>query len=88
MKELKNLFIRIKTKKEFINEFGVNWPDKVKGAWIIPEMNIFYNFIVPKEYKLECFKVICNVSEYVVISHPKAGSWHFSIDMMKYEYKK
>jgi hypothetical protein len=89
MKELGNVTFRIKTLKEFIKEFGINWDEKVKGGWF-SDMDCFFNYIVPEEHKLDYFKVVIGVLEYASApGHDKDGycGWLFSQDMIKYEYR-
>lgn len=85
MKELENLFIRIKTEKEFEGDIGINWKNWVKAGWHL-DMAKYFNKAIECDDKLSFFEVIIGLKNYATIRDAH-DCWAFSIDMIKYEYR-
>lgn len=85
MKELENLFIRIKTEEEFVKDFGEDWRNWVKAGWH-SYMDKYFNKVIENDNKLSFFKVIIGLEDYASI-YDNGYNWAFSIKMIKYEYR-
>ena len=80
------LTFRIKTKEEFIAEFGKNWESRVECGWN-PDMNIYFGRKVPKQHNFKCFQLMLGVVEaerFQMIEN--LGSWSFSKQMLTWKY--
>ena len=80
------LTFRIKTKEEFIAEFGKNWESRVECGWN-PGMDTYFGYIIPKEHNLKCFKLMLGVvvaERFRVINGDY--TWSFSKDMLIWKY--
>ena len=66
---------KIKTEKEFISEFGPDWPNRVQYGWSLRHMTPLHGKYLPKETGKKIFD---NTIEYSV----RFEGWSISQDMV------